>query len=175
VLRGIKNMSENYLEEIKKLSSEINDGISEMVTAVDELNNSLDNMPLLVKPFVRGDFRREMGMDIEEWLEFLEDLNIRISNINDIVESVTEGTNTLSELQTISEHFTQRSEHIARKIREFADYTRNAQEKIEKAPSQFINVEIRKQAEMAPKHAEDMEYIADNLERLSDKLNQLSH
>jgi len=142
------------------LSSQLAEGVSQMAEAVSEMNRRFGELPMMVRPFVRRDFKSNMGFSVEEWAEFLSRLTARLEAIRDAAGGSS------WELRAAAEPFMERADLVVKKMREFQSYTEEAPKKLKMAPKMFLTEEMREQARAAPEYARQIGLAADGLIRL---------
>ncbi len=148
------------------LSTQLAEGVSQMAEAVSEMDRRFGELPMMVRPFVRRDFKSNMGFSVEEWAEFLRRLAARLEAIRDAAGGSS------GELRAVAEPFLERADLVVKKMREFQSYTAESPKKLEMAPKMFLTEEMREQAGAAPEYARQIGRAADGLIRLKDLIRE---
>jgi hypothetical protein len=148
------------------LSTQLAEGVSQMAEAVSEMNRRFGELPMIVRPFVRRDFKSNMGFSVEEWEEFLRRLAARLEEIRDAAGGSS------GELRGAAEPFLERADLVVKKMREFQSYTTESPKKLEMAPKIFLTEEMREQVRAAPEYARQIGRAADGLIRLRDLIRE---
>jgi len=164
-------MTEESLDRITSLSSELVTGFTMMAEGVGQLVERFKALPFMARPFAQKDFELSIGFEPEEWHDFLKRLTARLEQIRDAASTVKEGK-PLETLKEASAPFLERVDLVAEKVRAFQRYMEEAPKKIEKVPKMFISDKDREQIKQAPEAAIMIGKAADGLLELRDGLKQ---
>jgi len=164
-------LTEESLDRIVSLSSELATGFTMMAEGIGQLVERFKALPFMARPFAQKDFESSIGFEPEEWHDFLKRLTVRLEQIRAAASAVKEGK-PLETLKEASIPFLERVDLAAEKVRAFQRYTREAPKKIERFPKMFISDKDREKVKQAPEAAILIGKAADGLLELRDRLKE---
>lgn len=156
------------MQEMRKVAEQgeaLTAGVHQMHEAMIDLKQGFDSLPKLIRPFVHRDFKQNMGLTVEEWTQFLERLQARLTNIHQAAEK--EDTDKLREH---AQPLLDRVDLVEKKLHQFRDYTRDSEKKMKMAPPGLLTEDMKRKSAEFPRQAEQVGEAAEAVRALAEAL-----